>query len=192
MGGFRRFLQIILTLVGLVALLAAIALFYPIQYLTPFVKETVLGNTYGQRAMLAGLAFVALVVLVVFLQAVMAPAKRDHLEVKTDAGVLSFTKHSVEDTAVRASQRVAGVRFPEAKVRFGKRPEDTKVKVVFQVEEATDVIDLASRVQERVRDTVAVSLGIPVEDVNVKVNQIDRSVIVAEKQAKQKAAPRVQ
>ena len=45
MGGFRRFLQIILTLVGLVALLAAIALFYPIQYLTPFVKETVLGNT---------------------------------------------------------------------------------------------------------------------------------------------------
>ncbi|MGH2119070.1 alkaline shock response membrane anchor protein AmaP, partial [Aerococcus sp. L_32] len=71
-------------------------------------------------------------------------------------------------------------------------PEDTKVKVVFQVDDAANVIDLASRVQERVRDTVAVSLGIPVADVNVKVNQIDRSVVVAEKQAKQKAVPRVQ
>lgn len=192
MGGFRRFLQIILTLVGLLALLCAIALFYPIQYLTPFVQDTILGNTYGQWAMLAGLAFVALVVLVVFLQAVVAPAKRDHLEVKTDAGVLSFTKHSVQDTAVRASQRVPGIKFPDAKVRFGKRPEDTKVNVVFQVDEAANVIDLANQVQERVRDTVSVSLGIPVEDVNVKVNQLDRSVVVAEKQARQKAAPRVQ
>ena len=87
---------------------------------------------------------------------------------------------------------MSGVKFPEAKVRFGKRPEDTKVRVVFQVDDAANVIDLASRVQERVRDTVAVSLGIPVADVNVKVNQIDRSVVVAENQAKQKAAPRVQ
>ncbi|MGH2119064.1 alkaline shock response membrane anchor protein AmaP, partial [Aerococcus sp. L_32] len=71
-------------------------------------------------------------------------------------------------------------------------PEDTKVRVVFQVDDAANVIGLASRVQERVRDTVAVSLGIPVTDVNVKVNQIDRSVVVAENQAKQKAAPRVQ
>jgi uncharacterized membrane protein len=192
MGGFRRFLQIILTLVGLLAVLCAIALFYPIQYLTPFVQDTLLGNTYGQWAMLAGLAFVALVVLVVFLQAVVAPAKRHHLEVKTESGTLSFTKHSVEDTAVRASQRVSGVKFPDAKVHFGKRPEDTKVRVVFQVDEAANVIDLASQVQERVRDTVSASLGIPVEDVNVKVNQLDRSIVDADKQAKQKAVPRVQ
>src|SRR5699024_12251356 len=109
-GCFKKIFPNLINLVGLVALLAAIALFYPIQYLTPFVKETVLGNTYGQWAMLAGLAFVALVVLVVFLQAVVAPAKRDHLEVKTDAGVLSFTKNSFEDTAVRDSQRESGVK----------------------------------------------------------------------------------
>lgn len=192
MGTFRRGIQIILTLVGLLTVLFAIALLYPIEYLSPFVRDVVLANTYGQWIMLGGLVFAALVVLVVFLQAVIAPAKRDHLEVKTETGVLSFTKRSVEDAAIRASQRVHDVKFPEAKVHFGKRPEDTKVKVTFQVDEAVDVIALANQVQERVRDTISVTLGIPVKDVNVKINQLDRSRLVTENQAKQKAAPRVQ
>lgn len=192
MGTFRRFCQILLTLLGLVAIIFAISLFYPIQYLTPFVQENILGNTYGQWAMLAGLALVALVVLGIFLQALVAPAKRHSLQVKTETGSLSFTKNSVEDTVIRAAKRVHGVKFPEAKVRFGKAAEDTKVKVTFQVDEVSDVIDLAGQVQNSVRDAVSMTLGIPVKDVNVKVNQIDRSAIVQANEAKQQAAPRVQ
>lgn len=192
MGTFRRFCQILLTLLGLIAIIFAISLFYPIQYLTPFVQENILGNTYGQWAMLAGLALVALVVLGIFLQALVAPAKRHSLQVKTETGSLSFTKNSVEDTVIRAAKRVHGVKFPEAKVRFGKAAEDTKVKVTFQVDEVSDVIDLAGQVQNSVRDAVSMTLGIPVKDVNVKVNQIDRSAIVQANEAKQQAAPRVQ
>jgi len=192
MGTFRRYLQILLTLVGFLALLFAIAIFYPIQYLTPFVQDVVLANEYGRWAMLGALAFVALVILFVLLQAVFAPGKRDNLLVKTEIGELTFTKRSVEDTAIRSIQHLPSVKFPTAKAKFGKSPEDTTVKVNFQVDEVADVINLANQVQSHVEHAIETTMGVPVKDVDVKVTQLSQASIEAANQAKKAAAPRVQ
>jgi uncharacterized membrane protein len=192
MGTFRRYFQILLTLVGLLALLFAIALFYPIQYLTPFVQDVVLANEYGRWAMLAALAFVALVILFVLLQALFAPGKRDNLLVKTETGELTFTKRSVEDTAIRSIQHLASVKFPTAKAKFGKSPEDTTIQVNFQVDEVADVINLANQVQSHIENAIETTMGVPVKDVDVKVTQLSQASIEAANQAKKAAAPRVQ
>ncbi|AMB99362.1 hypothetical protein AWM75_04855 [Aerococcus urinaehominis] len=191
MGGFRRFLQIVLSLLALVAVVLSVATFYPIPYISGFVSYLVVQQSYLNLVVAGILALLAILALVLFFQAIFAPSKHDELVIETDRGEMILQKQAVESTAIRAMRSMPQVKFPQAKAIFIKDPHHTKLNLEYSVEEGRDIVNLSQRIQERVADEVSNFLGVPIAKVNVSVKQVNRDDMRRVRQELTPTQPRV-
>lgn len=191
MGGFRRFIQIMIALIAIVTLVASISLFYPIPYLSTFMESNIINHFWPSVIVSSILLLIALLCLVVFLYACFAPAKLDELIIKTDFGELSIGHEAVEATAVRAIRHLPAVKNINAKAFFIKDPSNTRVRIKFDIDEAEDIIEIGKDIQTRVQIAVETTLGVTVKKIDVDVNQL-KADEPKSKQTQATNIPRVQ
>lgn len=176
MGGFRRFIRIVWTLIAFVAIGIAIVAFYPFGDVTLFVWDHILTNDSLILAEIVVLGVLLCGVVVAFVHGLFAPATRNYLTMKNGRGTLTISKTAVTSAAAAATRRFSSVNDEEVHVTMYKRPEDTRVSVTAYTEDANDQPGLSERIQEAVQKSVDRTLGVAVKRVDVTMKQADKQV----------------
>ncbi|MDO4670968.1 MAG: alkaline shock response membrane anchor protein AmaP [Aerococcus sp.] len=173
MGGFRRLVRIIWTIVAFLAVGIAIVAFYPFGALSTFVWNHVLVNSSLILAEVIVLGVLLCGIVVAFVHGLLAPSARNDLTLKNGRGTLTISKEAVASAAAKATRRFSSVVDEEVVVRMYQQPEKTQVSVTAYTEDANDQPGLGERIQETVQKTVDRTLGVTVEQVNVTMKQAD-------------------
>lgn len=173
MSGLRRFIQIIFSIIAIFVLIGSISLFYPVPYVSAFVGQTIIGNYWPSIVIAAILLLISIVCLGAFLYALLAPAKLDELVIETEHGELSFTKNAIESAALRSIRHLSAAKNAQAKAILIKNPENTQIRIKFEIDTEKDIIALGKQVQNSVKNAIETTLGIPVKAVEVEIKQIE-------------------
>lgn len=181
MGVLRRFIQIIISIVMIVVLIGSISLFYPVPYVSAFVAQNIVGNYWPSIVTASILLLIIIFCIGAFLYASFAPAKLDELVIETEKGELSFTKSAIESTALSSIRYVSEAKNAQAKAVLIKSPENTQVRIKFDIDEGKNIIALGEQVQNSVQNAIETTLGIPVKAVQVEINQMDSVLARANK-----------
>ena len=86
MGGLRKFLQILFSLLVLLAVVATAAVIYPIPYVSDFVDQYIVSNQILVNTVVVLLALAFIYFAVALIWALVAPAKSRTLKVANDFG----------------------------------------------------------------------------------------------------------
>lgn len=173
MGGFRRFIRIIWTLVVMAALFIAIAALFPIPEVSPFITNNVLSNDYVLLAEVIILGVVLFAVFCYFVHGLFARSAKHDVIVKSDIGELTITDKAVISVAEETTHNFSSVVDEDVKVKMYNQPEKTKVFVTAYTRDANDLTGLSKRIQEAVWKKVDLTLGVHAEKVDVKMEQED-------------------
>lgn len=173
MGGFRRFLQIVLLLLFLVALVLAAGIFYPIPYLSQFVWTQVLVDWTMRLVLLVVLGLIALYAIFLFFRSCFARTSYSEVKIGGSRGDVNFSKQAVAAIAEQAVQVLPHLYEPEASVTFLKNAEETVVEVQAGVHDVSDVVQLAQVVQTQVIGGVKETLGVDIQQVNVHLTHMN-------------------
>ncbi|MDO4680795.1 MAG: alkaline shock response membrane anchor protein AmaP [Aerococcus sp.] len=174
MGGFRRFIRIVWTLVAFLALGTAIAALTSFGGLTEFVWNHVLVNESLVLAEIVVLGVLLCAVVVLFIHGLLAPSTKNYVAVKNGRGTLTLTKTAVASAAAVATRRFSSVLDEDVNVTMYKRPEETTVNVTAYTEDAADQTGLSERIQEAVQKSVERTLGVTVGTVNVTMQEAEK------------------
>lgn len=189
MGSIQRFIQIVGSLLAILALLAAGALVYPIPYISDYVKRYIAPVYDVSIVVVIILGVLLLAMLVGLLQAIFYPSKRSRLAVATEAGELFIHKNVIEKAVYDGINDIPNIRNPQVKAKAGNQPEKTKVIVDFEILETEDVLSAGNEVQHLSRQAVEDLLGVSVSEVIVNVKQLDLDT--DNKRLRASAGPRV-
>lgn len=173
MGGLRKTLQILLSLLVLLAIVATASTIYPIPYVTDFVSEYIVGNQYAVYAMITLLALIAVYFAVALIWAMVAPAKSRTLTVKNDFGQVAVNRETVKSAVHREILDVKQAVNKDVQVKFGSQPEKTKVKVDFSVDQDQSVQSISDQVSQKAKEAAERVLATSIKDVKVSANTFD-------------------
>ena len=177
MGGLRRFLQILFSLLVLLAVVATAAVIYPIPYVSDFVDQYIVSNQILVNTVIVLLALAFIYFAVALIWALVAPAKSGTLKVANDFGELKVNR----DTVVHAVQQelldVKEASHKHVIVKFGRKPENTKVTVDYDVDNNQAVQTISNQIQEKARLGAERVLGIKVQNVKVSAAPYDASQV---------------
>lgn len=192
MGGFRRFLQLVLSPLSLVALLCAASLFYRVPELTEYVWTNLLVNHTLHLALFILILALFVYALCLFLSALFT--KRTYLHVKKPAscGDLVIAREAVMKLAEQAAMSLPQIYEPKADVIFYQEPSDMQVKLYAKVQGETPLIPLGSAVQSRIIQAIKDTLAIEMSQVDVKLSQADLQKMKHKTKGFVQKAPRVQ
>ncbi|MCI5775947.1 MAG: alkaline shock response membrane anchor protein AmaP [Aerococcus sp.] len=173
MGGFRRFIRIVWTLVAMVALFVAIAVIYPIPQVSPVIANTLMNNEYALLAEVIILGVVLFGVLCFFIHGLFARSKKHEVVVKNDLGELIIQDKAVKSVAEETAHQFSSVVDEDVKVKMSNSPEKTRISVKAYTRDANDLTGLSKRIQEAVWKKVDLTLGVHAEKVDVDMEQED-------------------
>src|SRR5699024_8887611 len=95
MGGLRKFLQILFSLLVLLAVVATVAVIYPIPYVSDFVDQYIVSNQILVNTVVVLLALAFIYFAVALIWALVAPAKSRTLKVANDFGEVKVNRDTV-------------------------------------------------------------------------------------------------
>lgn len=173
MGGFRRFIRIVWTLVAMVALFVAIAVIYPIPQVSPVIANTLMNNEYALLAEVIILGVVLFGVLCFFIHGLFARSKKHEVVVKNDLGELIIQDKAVKSVAEETAHQFSSVVDEDVKVKMSNSPEKTRISVKAYTRDANDLTGLSKRIQEAVWKKVDLTLGVHAEKVDVDMEKED-------------------
>ncbi|MDK6233979.1 alkaline shock response membrane anchor protein AmaP [Aerococcus sanguinicola] len=191
MGGFRRFIQIVVTLIFILALVAAISLFYPIPYLSAFAISYLVGNWTLRLVVAVILGLLLVYCVFLFFRALFVASKHRRMVMDASRGDMNVSKQAIEATALSAVKHVGNIYYPDAKVTIYDKPEDTEIDIQVSVGEMDNVPMLGQLIQERVQAAVQRTLHLDVHRIDVKINQVSPAESRQAKHLTRPAQPRV-
>lgn len=172
MSGITRFLQIIFSIIFVLALGIALALFYPIPWLTPFVNDNIMGVELYRWIVAGILAVIALFDLILFCRALFMAKTKPVIVREMSQGKITITKSAIEATVMRVLDRYKEIKYPKVHTKIIKKPEDTQLFVSFDLEDGRDVLTMANNLQTEIINALEVTLGIPLRHVEVKIHEV--------------------
>lgn len=167
MSGFRKFLQILLSLLIIVAILIVAATIYPIPYVSEFVARYVTAYQTGVYIVVSLLALALLYFAIAFIWALLAPAKSRTLKVNSEKGQVAIDHETVIQAIRRDILDVKQASNKRVDVKFGRNPEQTKVKVAYAIAEDQPVQTISDAIQRKAKQAAEAVLNTTIKEVKV-------------------------
>lgn len=177
MGGLRKFLQILFSLLVLLAVVAAAAVIYPIPYVSDFVDQYIVSNQMFVNAVIVLLALAFIYFAVALIWAMVAPAKSRTLKVANDFGEVKVNRDTVVQAVHRELLDVKQASNKNVTVKFGRKPEKTKVSVDYAVDKNNPVQSISDQIAEKAKLGAERVLGTSIQDVKVSAAPYDASEV---------------
>lgn len=191
MSTVRRLVQIIFSILAIIVLILTMSIYLPVPYLTRFTFETILTNETIRIGFAIILGLILIYSLVNFFQALFASSLKNKLELERDMGIISLEKDAIISTSRASIENMPQILESDIDARLFDSPEDTKIDAKIKVSKENNLIGLSEKVQRRIQDSIDHSLGVKVEKVNVRVEEIDQERLKDSKRKKDKSRPRV-
>lgn len=167
MGGLRKFLQILFSLLVLLAVVATAAMIYPIPYVSDFVNQYVVSNQIFVNAVIVLLALAFIYFAVALIWAMVAPAKSRTLKISNDYGELKVHRDTVVQAVHRELLDVKQASHKNVTVKFGRKPENTKVSVDYAVDKKHENQAISDQIAEKAKLAAERVLGASIQNVKV-------------------------
>lgn len=187
MGGFKRFFQVLFTLIFVIALFLTLSLFYEIPGVTDFVNNNILSVQLYRWIMAGILALIFLVALIMFFSVLFSAKTKGNIVKEQERGHIKLTKDSIEAVALRVLDQYKEVHYPKVRTKLVKQPKDTEVYVSFDVSDRKNVLDMAADIQAHIIDALEATLGLPINHVEVRMLEV-RPTQTSEAMEKQRKA----
>ncbi|SPT61463.1 Uncharacterised protein [Aerococcus viridans] len=173
MGGLRKFLQILFSLLVLLAVVATAAVIYPIPYVSDFVDQYIVSNQMLVNTVIVLLALAFIYFAVALIWAFVAPAKSGTLKVANDFGEVKVNRDTVVHAVHQELLDVKEASHKNVTVKFGRKPENTKVTVDYAVDKNQAVQATSDRIAEKAKLGAERVLGTNVQNVKVSAAPYD-------------------
>lgn len=173
MGGLRKFLQILFSLLVLLAVVATASVIYPIPYLSDFVDHNIVSNQMLVNAVIVLLALGFIYFAVALIWSILAPAKSRTLKVSNDYGEVKVNRDTVVQAVYRELLDVKQASRKNVTVKFGRKPENTKVTVDYAVDKHNDVQTISNQIAEKAKLAAESVLGTSIQNVKVTAAPYD-------------------
>lgn len=190
MGGLRKFLQILFSLLVLLAVVATAAVIYPIPYVSDFVDQYIVSNQIlvNTAVVLLVLAFIYFAVALIW--ALVAPAKSRTLKVANDFGQVKVSRDTVVHVVHQELLDVKEASNKNVTVKFGRKPENTKVTVDYATDKNQAVQATSDQIAEKARLGAERVLGTNIQNVKVSAAPYDASQVSQQSRGQNQARVR--
>ena len=126
-------------------------------------------NRYDVMVFIIGLVFLVLNVFLLT-SGIRNSRTSKYLCKETESGEVRIATYAIENVANSLAKRVQGVKDAKAKASFSKNKVNIVVKL--SVLPDTHIPNLCNSIQERIKDSVEVTMDLDVQKVNVSVDSI--------------------
>ncbi|WP_290490731.1 MULTISPECIES: alkaline shock response membrane anchor protein AmaP [unclassified Aerococcus] len=177
MGGLRKFLQILFSLLVLLAVVATASIIYPIPYVSDFVDQYIVSNQMLVNTVIVLLSLAFIYFAVALIWALEAPAKSRTLKVSNDFGEVKVNRDTVVNAVHQELLDVKQVSHKDVTVKFGRKPENTKVTVNYAVDKNQAVQTISNKIQEKASLGAERVIGTNIQNVKVSAAPYDASQV---------------
>lgn len=175
MRGLRKFLQILFSLFILLAVLAVASMIYPIPYVSDFVSKYVLANQIFIYVLVVLLALALVYFAVAFIWSIFAPSKFKTLKMDSEFGKIHIDRETVSRAIHRELLDVKQASNKQVEVKLGRKPENTKIKVDYSVDQNQPVQSISDQINQKAKAAAERVLATSVQDVKVSATTYDPS-----------------
>lgn len=191
MSIFRKVVQIVFSILSIIAIVCSISILTPIPYLTRFIVENILMNESLNLSLIILLALIGLYFLYSLFEAIFSRKLYNYIELEKAKGTITITDDAIISTAKASIEAMPEVLDSTIKARLYKNPEDTKVEAHVKILETQDILSLTEIIQSKVKTAISSTLGVEVDKVDVKVDRISEEKLEEAKRNKKGTRPRV-
>lgn len=141
----------------------------------PWIARDILDLVTSQGAVAISVAIVAIVLFAIsvrlfYISVASGNGKPPSIDQRTDFGDISISLETIENLALKAAYKVAGIKDIKARVQVGQAGLHIKVRSVIDGE--VSIPALTEEVQRSVKGYVEEISGVPVSSVNVFIANI--------------------